>query len=65
MALLNDYSVISGSFLCDLVQLESYESGGCVWRIKATPTMLICAVGSRNGTEDTKLVLMDFDAPYP
>ena len=34
-------------------------------RMKATPTMLVCAVGSRNGTEDTKLVLMDFDGPYP
>ena len=59
------WDIAQGTFVCDLVKLDSSGTGGCVWRMKATPTLLICAVGSRNGTEDTKLVLMDFDAPYP
>uniref|UniRef100_A0A914BVR0 F-box domain-containing protein n=1 Tax=Acrobeloides nanus TaxID=290746 RepID=A0A914BVR0_9BILA len=56
---------IHGSFICDLVKLPSSGAGGCVWRLKATPTMLVCAVGSRYGTEDTKLILLECDAPYP
>uniref|UniRef100_A0A915PFY6 F-box domain-containing protein n=2 Tax=Meloidogyne TaxID=189290 RepID=A0A915PFY6_9BILA len=59
------WDIEEGSFICDLIKLPSSGAGGCVWRMKATPTMLVCAVGSRNGTEDTKLVLMDFDGPYP
>uniref|UniRef100_A0A914HKE5 F-box domain-containing protein n=1 Tax=Globodera rostochiensis TaxID=31243 RepID=A0A914HKE5_GLORO len=59
------WDVKEGTFVCDLLRLTSRGVGGCVWRMKATPTLLICAVGSRNGTEDTKLVLMDFDSPYP
>uniref|UniRef100_A0A183BYI6 F-box domain-containing protein n=1 Tax=Globodera pallida TaxID=36090 RepID=A0A183BYI6_GLOPA len=59
------WNVKEGTFVCDLLRLTSRGVGGCVWRMKATPTLLICAVGSRNGTEDTKLVLMDFDSPYP
>ena len=27
-----------------------------VWRIRANATKLVCAVGSRNGTEETKLL---------
>ena len=41
--------------------LESGGSGGVVWRIRADSTRLICAVGSRNGTEETKLLVLDFD----
>uniref|UniRef100_A0A915E3J0 F-box domain-containing protein n=1 Tax=Ditylenchus dipsaci TaxID=166011 RepID=A0A915E3J0_9BILA len=59
------WDVKKGAFICNLVQLASSGAGGCVWRLKATPTMLVCAVGSRNGTEDTKLMLMDFDSAYP
>ncbi|KAL3083047.1 hypothetical protein niasHS_010849 [Heterodera schachtii] len=59
------WDVMEGTFVCDLLRLASQGAGGCVWRMKATPTLLLCAVGSRNGTEDTKLILMDFDAPYP
>ena len=33
-----------------------------VWRIRSSPTKLVCAVGSRNGTEETKLLVLDFDA---
>lgn len=29
--------------------------------IRANDTKLICAVGSRNGTEETKLMVLDFD----
>ena len=53
----------SGDFIRDLVALQSGGSGGVVWRIRASPTKLVCAVGSRNGTEETKLLVLDFDAP--
>ncbi|VDN16998.1 unnamed protein product [Gongylonema pulchrum] len=59
------WDVMEGVFVRDLVRLRSGGSGGCIWRLKSTPTMLVCAVGSRNGTEDTKLILLDFDADYP
>ena len=59
------WDVQGGSFLRDVVQLPSRDSGGCIWRLKATPRLLVCAVGSRTGTEDTKLILLDFDAPFP
>ncbi|MEQ2218118.1 hypothetical protein XENOCAPTIV_029698, partial [Xenoophorus captivus] len=36
-------------------------AGGVVWRIRASDTRLVCAAGSRNGTEETKLLLLDFD----
>lgn len=41
--------------------LESGGSGGVVWRIRANQTKLVCAVGSRNGTEETKLLVLDFE----
>ncbi|XP_064481932.1 F-box/WD repeat-containing protein 7-like isoform X2 [Ornithodoros turicata] len=53
----------TGEFLRNLVALESGGSGGVVWRIRASPTKLVCAVGSRNGTEETKLLVLDFDEP--
>ncbi|XP_038626309.1 F-box/WD repeat-containing protein 7-like isoform X2 [Tachyglossus aculeatus] len=52
----------TGDFVRDLVALESGGSGGVVWRIRASNTKLVCAVGSRNGTEETKLLVLDFDA---
>ena len=51
----------TGEFIRDLVALESGGSGGVVWRIRANATKLVCAVGSRNGTEETKLLVLDFD----
>ncbi|CAG0912560.1 unnamed protein product [Notodromas monacha] len=54
----------TGEFVRNLVMLESGGSGGVVWRIKASRTKLVCAVGSRNGTEETKLLVLDFD-DYP
>ena len=54
-------SRFSGEFIRDLVALESGGSGGVVWRIRANSTKLVCAVGSRNGTEETKLLVLDFD----
>lgn len=51
----------TGEFLRNIVALESGGSGGVVWRIRASSTKLICAVGSRNGTEETKLLVLDFD----
>ncbi len=52
----------TGDFLRNLVALDSGGSGGVVWRIKCSNTKLVCAVGSRNGTEETKLMVLDFDA---
>ena len=55
------FIIFSGEFIRDLVALESGGSGGVVWRIRANATKLVCAVGSRNGTEETKLLVLDFD----
>jgi hypothetical protein len=55
------FFVISGDFIRNLIALDSGGSGGVVWRIRATDTTLVCAVGSRNGTEETKLLVLDFD----
>ncbi|XP_014664118.1 PREDICTED: F-box/WD repeat-containing protein 7-like [Priapulus caudatus] len=52
----------TGEFIRNLVALDSGGSGGVVWRIRANQTKLVCAVGSRNGTEETKLLVLDFDA---
>ncbi|XP_025833308.1 F-box/WD repeat-containing protein 7-like isoform X2 [Agrilus planipennis] len=51
----------TGEFIRNLVALDSGGSGGVVWRIRASDTKLVCAVGSRNGTEETKLLVLDFD----
>lgn len=51
----------TGEFLRNLVALESGGSGGVVWRIRCSNSKLVCAVGSRNGTEETKLLVLDFD----
>jgi F-box/WD-40 domain protein 7 len=51
----------AGEFLRNLVALDSGGSGGVVWRIRCSNTKLVCAVGSRNGTEETKLLVLDFD----
>jgi len=53
--------MFAGDFIRNLVALESGGSGGVVWRIRASDTKLVCAVGSRNGTEETKLLVLDFD----
>ncbi|XP_071088653.1 F-box/WD repeat-containing protein 7-like [Haliotis cracherodii] len=50
-----------GDFLRNLVALDSGGSGGVVWRLRCNNTKLVCAVGSRNGTEETKLLVLDFD----
>ncbi|XP_077445827.1 F-box/WD repeat-containing protein 7-like [Stigmatopora argus] len=51
----------TGAWLRDVVALQSCGSGGVVWRIKASDTRLVCAAGSRVGTEETKLLVLDFD----
>lgn len=51
----------NGEFIRNLVSLPSGGSGGVVWRIRASNTKLVCAIGSRNGTEETSLKLIDFD----
>ena len=51
----------TGEYIRDLVKLDSGGSGGVVWRVKCDEKKLVCAVGSRNGTEETKLLVLDFD----
>ena len=60
--IIKEILIFAGEFIRDLVALESGGSGGVVWRIRANATKLVCAVGSRNGTEETKLLVLDFDA---
>ena len=47
---------------CILIIISPF-SGGVVWRVKCNERKLVCAVGSRNGIEDTKLLVLDFDSP--
>ena len=35
------------------------------YQVRSSPTKLVCAVGSRNGTEETKLLVLDFDVTAP
>ena len=64
----NNYACMVLSFLmiyslhCMLILSPvSCFSGGVVWRVKCNDRKLVCAVGSRNGIEDTKLFVLDFD----
>uniref|UniRef100_A0A8R1I2D5 WD_REPEATS_REGION domain-containing protein n=1 Tax=Caenorhabditis japonica TaxID=281687 RepID=A0A8R1I2D5_CAEJA len=59
------WDVERGVHVRDLVALDSGGQGGCIWRLCSTSTMLACAVGSRNNTEETKVILLDFDSVYP
>ncbi|CAB3398919.1 unnamed protein product [Caenorhabditis bovis] len=59
------WDIKKGVHIRDLVKLSSGGSGGCIWRMCSTPTLLACAVGSRNNTEETKVILLDFDSVYP
>ena len=54
------WNVVTGQFIRDLLKLQTSGMGGVVWRIRCNETMLVCAVGSRNSSEDTKLVVFDF-----
>ncbi|XP_065899003.1 F-box/WD repeat-containing protein 7-like [Dysidea avara] len=56
------WDIKTGEFIRNLVLLESKGNGGVVWRVKCNDRKLVCAVGSRNGIEDTKLFVLDFDA---
>ncbi|KAI6653786.1 F-box/WD repeat-containing protein 7-like [Oopsacas minuta] len=55
------WDLTTGEFVRNLIQLKSQGSGGVVWRIFADQKRLVAAVGSRHGTEETRLVIMDFD----
>eukprot|EP00118_Oscarella_pearsei_P003074 m.12792 g.12792 ORF g.12792 m.12792 type:complete len:640 (+) comp24289_c0_seq1:183-2102(+) len=55
------WDIKTGEFIRNLVKLDSGGSGGVVWRVQCSEKKLVCAVGSRNGTEDTKLLVLDFD----
>jgi len=51
----------TGQVIRNVVELESRGSGGVVWRISASSSKLVCAVGSRYQTEDTKILVYDFE----
>jgi len=51
----------TGTCVRNLVTLPTAANGGVIWRIRASYTKLICAVGSRTQTEDTHLLVLDFD----
>lgn len=57
------WSLETGEFIRNLLALESGGRGGVVWRIAMNKNMLVCAVGSRIGVEETRLILLDFDWP--
>lgn len=57
------WNLETGEFIRNLLVLESGGRGGVVWRISMHKNKLVCAVGSRIGVEDTKLILLDFDWP--
>lgn len=54
------WDIRTGDFIKDLIVLPTASRGGVVWRIRASYTKLICAVGSRTQTEDTHLLVLDF-----
>ncbi|CAJ0920938.1 unnamed protein product, partial [Mesorhabditis belari] len=58
------WDVDKGKFVRDLIRLQ-YQN--CILDLKATETLLVCAVGlvERYGPWATKLVWIDFDASYP
>ncbi|CAD5120477.1 unnamed protein product [Dimorphilus gyrociliatus] len=58
------WNLETGEWLRDLINLSSGGSGGVVWRVQSTDSTLVCAVGSRNGTEETKLLVLDFKESY-
>lgn len=55
------WDIRNGDFIRDLIVLPTASNGGVVWRIRASYTKLICAVGSRTQTEDTHLLVLNFD----
>ena len=55
------WSLSTGCFLRNIVELASGGIGGVVWRVRANNSKLVCAIGSRNGTEETKMLVLDFD----
>lgn len=57
------WNMETGEFVRNLLALDSGGRGGVVWRISMHNNKLVCAVGSRMGVEETKLILLDFDWP--
>jgi WD40 repeat protein len=55
------WDINTGEFIRNLIVLPTAANGGVVWRIRASYTKLICAVGSRTQTEDTHLLVLDFE----
>lgn len=55
------WDIKTGEFIRNLIVLPTASKGGVIWRIRASYTKLICAVGSRTQTEDTHLLVLDFN----
>ncbi|KAA3671989.1 F-box and WD-40 domain protein 7 [Paragonimus westermani] len=53
----------TGAYIRDLVRLDGAGRGGVIWRIVSSENRLVCAAGSRNGLETTKLVILQFNEP--
>ncbi|KAI0989145.1 hypothetical protein GJ496_002945 [Pomphorhynchus laevis] len=51
----------NGAFIRNIIRLDSAGNGGVIWNVCCTESKLICAAGSRNGTEDTKLIIINFE----
>ncbi|CAG4984415.1 unnamed protein product [Parnassius apollo] len=57
------WDIHTGEFIRNLVESNSGISVRVRRRIRASATKLICAVSSRFGNEETKLLVLDFDVP--
>lgn len=55
------WDIRTGNFIRDLVELENGGAGAVVWRIKASPTRLVCAIGSRNLVQETQVLSFGFN----
>lgn len=55
------WDIRTGEFIRNLIVLPTAGNGGVVWRIRASYTKLICAVGSRTQTDDTHILVLDFN----
>ncbi|KAG9510310.1 F-box/WD repeat-containing protein 7, partial [Fragariocoptes setiger] len=58
------WDVKTGQFIRNLIVLPTATKGGVVWRIRASNSRLVCAVGNRSGAEDTQLLVLSFDDPF-
>ncbi|CAJ0920966.1 unnamed protein product, partial [Mesorhabditis belari] len=56
------WDVEKGTFVRDLIRSRSDDLGRYEWNLEASETLLVCGFQS---IEETKIILIDFDASYP